>query len=165
MKKGIQPVSPGQRDLEGESTAAFSLRTFSVVVGWGDCDPAQIAYTARIPDWALKAIEDWYRYCLMSGWFEMNIKRGIGTPFVALSCEFHAPVRPDIALEMKTFVARLGNTSLSHLVEGFQRGIHCFSVAATAAFVDANTMKPTPIPNNMRRNILQYIDNQGRAFP
>ncbi len=26
-------------------------------VGWGDTDPAQIAYTSNIPAWALRAIE------------------------------------------------------------------------------------------------------------
>lgn len=32
-------------------------------VGWGDTDPAQIAYTSNIPDWALRSIEAWFKAC------------------------------------------------------------------------------------------------------
>ena len=37
--------------------AAF---THEIRVGWGDCDPARIAYTGHIPGWALQAIDAWW---------------------------------------------------------------------------------------------------------
>ena len=32
----------------------------SVRIGWGDCDPAKIAYTGRLPWFALEAINAWW---------------------------------------------------------------------------------------------------------
>ncbi len=63
-------------------------------VGWGDCDPARIAYTARIPEWALAAIDAWWESEVGPGWFQLNIDRGHGTPFVHMTLDFRAPVTP-----------------------------------------------------------------------
>ena len=160
MDKGVKPVSPIVRDLDAP-LGGQRLSQHTVTVGWGDCDPAQIAYTARIPEWALTAIENWYRECLLSSWFAMNVSRGIGTPFVSLACDFHVPVTSESPLTMDVFVTKMGNTSLSHLVEGFQDNQHCFSVKTTAAFVNPNSMTPIPIPDNMRETIENYTANQG----
>jgi len=52
-------------------------------VGFGDCDPARIAYTGRIPEFALKAIDAFWEDLLDGdNWFRMNVDQGIGTPFV-----------------------------------------------------------------------------------
>ncbi|NKB62553.1 MAG: acyl-CoA thioesterase [Gammaproteobacteria bacterium] len=163
MPQGIKPLPTELLDLESVHPHEFEPHQFYVTVGWGDCDPAQIAYTARIPEWTLTAIEDWYVYCLTSNWFDINIHRGIGTPFVSLNCDFHFPVTTRYPLEMRVFVSRLGHSSLTHQVEGYQNGKHCFSVKTTAAFVDASRMKPIPIPPNMRANIENYLRNQGRS--
>ena len=158
--KGIKAFPDQMIDLE--NTIAYELEPLNcnVTVGWGDCDPAQIAYTARIPEWALVAIEEWYRYCLQSDWYEINLKRGIGTPFVSLSCEFLSPITPEYPLDMSVFVSKLGRSSLSHEIHGSQNSVHCFSANTTAAFVDAGKMKSVAIPPNMRSNIENYIRNQ-----
>jgi len=160
---GIQHIPEAIQDLDTACEHALPARDFQLTVGWGDCDPAQIAYTARIPEWALKAIEDWYRYCLVD-WYQINLQRGIGTPFVSLSCKFSAPVTPRYPLIMKVFVTRLGNSSLSHRVEALQNNVLCFSADTTAVFVEACGMKPVPIPPNMRKNIENYIQHQQRRF-
>ena len=44
-------------------------------VTWGDCDPARIAYTGRLPWFALDAINAWWEEQLGGdGWFEMAEK-------------------------------------------------------------------------------------------
>jgi len=164
QSKGIQHFPEGMFDLESICKTPLPLRPFSLTVGWGDCDPAQIAYTARIPEWSLTAIEDWYRYCLSVDWYEINLKRGYGTPFVSLQCDFHSPVTPRFGLDMNVYVSRLGGSSISHHVEASQNDKLCFTTKTTAAFVDAGTMKPVPIPPNMRSNIENYIRNQAREF-
>ena len=70
--------------------------TFSheIRVSWGDCDPAQIAYTARLPWFALDAINAWWEHHLGGGWYQMEFDRGVGTPFVSMSINFCAPVTP-----------------------------------------------------------------------
>jgi len=41
-------------------------------VAWGECDPAQIAYTANIPKWGLLAVEHWYRSLIGYDWYMLN---------------------------------------------------------------------------------------------
>ena len=162
--KGIKHFPTGLFDLESACETPLTIRPFALTVGWGDCDPAQIAYTARIPEWSLKAIEDWYRFCLSVDWYDINLNHGYGTPFVSLNCDFHSPVTPRYALDMMVYVSRLGGTSISHQIEARQNDVLCFTTKTTAAFVDANAMKPVPIPPNMRRNIENYIQYQNRVF-
>jgi acyl-CoA thioesterase FadM len=162
--RGIKSLPEQMRDLDQPFDHNLEPYRCRVRVGWGDCDPARIAYTARIPEWVLDAIEGWYVYCLCSGWYEMNLERGIGTPFVSLNCDFFSPVTPRHPLEMAVYVSRLGRASLSHHVDGYQDDVLCFTASTTASFVDASAMKAVPIPANMRSNIENYKRNQGREF-
>ncbi|MGI9317836.1 MAG: acyl-CoA thioesterase [bacterium] len=135
-----------------------------ISVGWGDCDPAQIAYTANIPGWGLESIEAWYRACLGIGWFELNLQNGVGTPFVSLNFEFKSPITPLGKLLVSVYVKRLGKSSISHCLEGHQNGTLSFVGNTVAAFVEASTMKSMPIPPNMRHSIQQYALIQNREF-
>ncbi|NKB76229.1 MAG: acyl-CoA thioesterase [Gammaproteobacteria bacterium] len=164
MSGGIKSLPKQTLDLETACSYELEQYCCNVTVGWGDCDPAQIAYTARIPAWALTAIEAWYVHCFSVNWFDMNIHRGIGTPFVSLGCDFRSPVTTNYPLKMTVYVSRLGNASLSHLVEGFQNNVLCFTAKTTAAFADAKKMESMPIPKNMRLNIENYVRNQDREF-
>jgi acyl-CoA thioesterase FadM len=157
---GIHAPGPW-RDIDTPNLAPDGPLVHPLTVGWGDCDPAQIAYTARIPAWGLEAIEAWYRYCLGINWYRLNLHHGIGTPFVSLGFEFKAPVVPMAPLEVEVRIARLGNSSLSHRVRGRQNGVLCFKGETTSAFVEAAVMKPMSIPPNMRTSIEHYQSVQG----
>ena len=50
MTDQIAPAGEGS----GPDTFVHEIR-----VGWGDCDPAKIAYTGRLPAFALEAIDAW----------------------------------------------------------------------------------------------------------
>ena len=148
-------------DMDAPNLSPDGPLVHTLTIGWGDCDPAQIAYTANIPAWGLVAIEAWYSHCIGANWYELNLHRGIGTPFVSLAFDFKAPVMPPAPLEVEVRVARVGNASLSHAVIGRQRGGVCFSGRTTAAFVEAAVMKSMPIPPNIRASILHYQSVQG----
>ena len=47
--------------------------THPVTVRWADCDPAQIAYTGRIPNFALEAIDAWWMATTHFDWYRLNI--------------------------------------------------------------------------------------------
>jgi len=159
--RGIQP--PAQiRDLQTSSSNIEAVFEHQITVSWGDCDPAQIAYTANIPAWGLLAVEAWYKACLEANWYELNLHYGIGTPFVAMGFQFKSPVTPLELLAIRVFVVKLGNSSVVHRVEGRQAGIVCFTGETTAAFVNATDMKPIPIPENMRQRIQHYLSVQDR---
>lgn len=161
--KGIQPI-PAASDIDSGKIPLQQPFQHTINVGWGDCDPAQIAYTANIPAWGLASVEAWYKACLGINWFELNLQHGLGTPFVSLNFQFLSPITGSGGLLVDVFVARMGNTSIKHIVEGYQNGRHCFTGETIAAFVDASQMKPIPVPANMRERIEHYITVQKREF-
>jgi 4-hydroxybenzoyl-CoA thioesterase len=85
-----------------------------VQVGWGDCDPAGIVFYPRLYAWM-----DTVSHVLAR---EMGISREamvapgdalLGFPVVGTQAEYLAPARMDDVLEVRTWVARVGRSSLS----------------------------------------------------
>lgn len=132
-------------------TAPFVHR---VNVTWGDCDPARIAYTARLPYFALDAINAWWEaHFDGEGWFQMEVDRNVGTPFVRLEMEFHSPVTPRHPLLCETYPTRLGNKSITFAVKGRQDGVTCFEGLFTCVFTIADEFKSQSAPARMRQII------------
>ena len=152
------------RDIEAVRQLPAGPFVHDITVGWGDCDPAQIAYTANIPAWSLQAIEAWYRACLGVDWYAINLDNGFGTPFVHLDFDMVSPVTPRAVLACKVYVRRIGRSSLAHRVECFQDDVLCFTGQTVAAFVAANRMQPVSIPPNMRESIRCYAERQERPL-
>ncbi len=119
-------------------------------VGWGDCDPALIAYTGRIPNWALEAIDAWWACFAGVDWFQMNVDRGYGTPFVHMSLDFTAPITPRHRLDCRVELLGLGETSVRHRVVGRQNGVDCFNGNFVSVFVDSKTFTSRRPPEALR---------------
>ena len=101
-------------EMEPRPDSAFR---HDIRVTWGDCDPAKIAYTARLPWFALDAINGWWENVLGGGWFQMELDRNVGTPFVKLGMEFAHPVTPRHTLMCEVFPTRLGEKSITFCVK------------------------------------------------
>lgn len=131
------------------------LRPFvhCIRVRWGDCDPAAIAYTARIPAWALEAIEAWWERHAGVDWYQINLDRKIGTPFVHMSMDFRSPVTPRHLLECEVVLKKLGSRSITHKVRACQGGVLCFEGEFVAAFVEGKPMKPRTLPHDLLAEI------------
>ena len=115
-------------------------------VGCADCDPARIAYTGRLPCFALEAIDSWWEHHAGGDWFRLNLDRNIGTPFVGLSLDFRSPVTPRHKLCCHVGPIRLGTTSVTFQVKGWQADILCFEGEFTEVFVVADTFQKVPPP-------------------
>jgi 4-hydroxybenzoyl-CoA thioesterase len=85
-----------------------------VQVGWGDCDPAGIVFYPRFYAWM-----DTVSHVLAR---EMGIPREsmippgsdmYGFPVVRTQAQYLSPARMDDVLEVRTWVARVGRSSLS----------------------------------------------------
>lgn len=126
-------------------------------VGWGDCDPARIAYTGRLPSFALEAIDAWWGDTIGADWYHMELDRGIGTPFVSLSMDFRSPVTPRHKLICKVAPTKLGKTSVTLRVEGWQGGVLCFEGSFTEVFIDPSRFKPTPPPDEVRAKVAALL--------
>lgn len=120
-------------------------------VGWGHCDPAKITYTAYLPTFALEAIDAWWEHLLDGdGWYQMELDRGFGTPFVSMNLDFRAPVTPRHRLRCAVRPVRLGIKSITFRVDGRQDGILCFEGEFTSVFVNAGTLETITAPDTVR---------------
>lgn len=117
-------------------------------VTWGDCDPARIAYTGRLPWFALDAIDAWWERHLGHGWYQLELDRNVGTPFVHMSMDFRAPVTPRHLLECEVWPCRLGETSIEFRVAARQNGALSFEGRFVCVFIVANRFsKQAPPPD------------------
>ncbi|MEX0282600.1 MAG: acyl-CoA thioesterase [Arenibacterium sp.] len=131
---------------------------YEIRVGWGDCDPAKIAYTGRLPDFALSAIDAWWEHTLGGdGWYQLEMDRGFGTPFVHLSMDFRAPVTPRHRLMCETYPVRLGTKSITFRVLGRQDGVLCFEGTFTCVFSIAGTVTTQSAPPDIREIVEPLI--------
>lgn len=131
------------------SAPAPSAFVHRIRVGWGDCDPARIAYTARIPEWSLDALEAWWAARAGTNWYAMQTDLTLCTPFVHMTMDFRSPVTPRHSLDCEVIVSRLGHRSITHRVHGRQDGVLCFEGEYVAVFVDAMSMKPRVPPDDL----------------
>jgi acyl-CoA thioesterase FadM len=122
-----------------------------VNVTWGDCDPARIAYTARLPYFALDAINAWWEaHFDGDGWFQLELDRNIGTPFVRLEMDFLSPVTPRHKLMCTTGPIRLGTKSITFKVSAHQDDVLCFEGKFTCVFTIADQFKSQTVPDELR---------------
>ncbi|AUQ64227.1 acyl-CoA thioesterase [Phaeobacter inhibens] len=120
-------------------------------VGWGDCDPARIAYTGHLPGFALQAIDAWWEHQLDGdGWYQMELDRGTGTPFVHMSIDFRSPVTPRHRLACSVWPVALGQKSVTFRVEARQGGTLCFEGKFVCAFIEPSDFSAKPAPADYR---------------
>lgn len=126
-------------------------------VTWGDCDPAKIVYTGRLPWFALDAINGWWEEHLGGGWFQMELDKNVGTPFVKLEMDFSRPVTPRHRLICHVWPARLGETSIEFRVDGEQDGKLCFSMRSVSVFIVADKFQKQSPPQSIRDLVTPHL--------
>lgn len=128
-----------------------------ILVGWGDCDPAQIVYTGRIPNFCLDSINAFLDHTAGGGWFVQELDHNIGFPFVNMNIDFRHPVTPRHRLICRVWPERMGNSSITFAVEGTQNGTLCFEGRFTEVCIVANAFKPQNIPDHIRDAFAPYL--------
>ena len=136
-----------------QDIARSGVFTHAIKVRWADCDPARIAYTGRIPNFALEAIEEWWGSQIGMDWYHGNIDRDIGTPFVHLSVDFRSPVTPRHLLICEVALVHVGESSVRFSVRGKQDGVLCFEGEFVEVFVQAEAHRKITIPGEIRQKL------------
>lgn len=127
-------------------------------VSWGDCDPARIAYTARLPAFSLEAINAWWEQHLEGdGWFQLNLDHNIGTLFAHMSLDFRSPVTPRHRLICQVWPSRLGTSSIEFRVDGYQDGALCFEGRFVCVFIIADQFQVQPAPERIRQAVEPFL--------
>lgn len=149
MTNGIKPVA-ALRDVDTPAAETTMPFVYSCRVGWADCDVAQIAYTGRLPCFALDAIDAFWTATLGIDWYRLTLDYGMSTPFVRLAMDLSAPVTPRHPLDCTVSVAKLGRTSIGFVVEGRQNGTLCFTGDFVCVTVESTTFEKIEIPPRLR---------------
>ncbi len=139
------------------SVPADRIYRHEIAVRWADCDPAQIAYTGRIPYFCLDALDAFWGHAAGHDWFSINVDRNTGTPFVHLSLDFRKPVTPRHILVCEVRLTSLGETSVGFSVNGYQGGELCFEGRFVEVFVDAKAMTKTKPPVDIRERLAAWL--------
>ena len=127
-------------------------------VTWGDCDPAQIVYTGRLPWFALDAINAWWEAHLDGdGWYQMELDRNTGTPFVRMEMDFSNPVTPRHPLLCECYPQRLGTKSITFAVKGRQDGKQCFAGFFTSVFTVADAFVSREPPEDIEAVVRAHL--------
>ncbi len=126
-------------------------------VRFHDVDHAGIIFFAKILEYCHVAFEDLIAALgYAPGRFFGG--EGFGAPFVHAGANFFAPLRHGDVMVIRVCIARLGRSSMGvKYTLSNQDGVLCTEVSTTQAFVDMATMKPIPIPTQVRRLLERAI--------
>lgn len=131
--------------------------THTIHVRWSDCDPAKIAFTGRIPYFALEAIDTWWEYVVGDDWYRLNLDKNIGTPFVHISVDFRRPVTPRHILCCEVQLVKLGDSSVRFSVRGIQDDQLCFEGEFVEVFVAAQEHIKIGIPQEFKERLEAHL--------
>lgn len=129
-------------------------------MAWSDSDAARIVYTGRFFEFAMAAVEAWFREVWGRHWYRMHVEQEIGTPFVHVDMDMLAPLVPDDLLAVTVTVERMGRSSLTFGLTGRKEedGTPCFRATYVCTLVSMQpAMHAIPIPEDQRAVIEQYI--------
>lgn len=135
-------------------------------VRWGDCDPEGMIYTPRVYDYLLEALEAWYLDVLGLDFADLKYDRHMAMPTVRMECNFLKALKPGMEPNLHVFVERLGNASLSFIVDAVDDdGAHYLRFNHTGCFIDLDGFKPTRPPEDFIENITAYQAACGQEPP
>ncbi len=160
MSSSRARLDPPHADDGPQAQTPFTLRRR---MHWGDSDPAQIGYTTTQINYGLEAAECWWEAVLGCDWLQLRRAGYGGVPVVALSAAFRRPVQPGDRIDLKVFVARLGDSSLDLRVEGYRVGHEeaepHFTITLTEVMIVEEApmqIRATPFTGEMRARIEGY---------
>lgn len=128
-------------------------------VRWADCDPLGIIHYGAYLRLFEVAEHEMFRACGLP-YEVLRVTGGVWLPRKALQVEFHAPARMDELLDIESWFARVGETSLTLRFEVSRADDHerCGSGRLTVVGVHKDTMVKYPIPADVRAKIARFVE-------
>jgi YbgC/YbaW family acyl-CoA thioester hydrolase len=139
--------------------AAVSL-PFSVQerVRWSDCDPLGIIYYGAYVRYFEAAEHEMFRAAGLP-YEVMRVQRHVQLPRKAFAVEFHSPAQMDELLDIRTGIARIGETSITMRFEAHNAadGAHRASATLTVVCVDKASITKRPLPDFVRDALRPFL--------
>jgi YbgC/YbaW family acyl-CoA thioester hydrolase len=126
-------------------------------VRWSDCDPFGIIYYGAYVRLFQVAEEEMFRAAGLP-YETLRGEKAVWIPRKAFSAEFHSPAQIDEQVAVQVHFSRIGNTAMTMQFEVYRASdrVHRASGSLTVVSVDKPTMKPQPIPDDVRAKLLHY---------
>jgi 4-hydroxybenzoyl-CoA thioesterase len=121
----------------------------SILVRFGDLDPAGIAYYPNLVNFIHEAFEDFFSGHVGKPYPEV-FRDGIGFPTVKIEMEFISPVHYGDHVDVAVIPEHIGRTSVRFRYEGSVKGRPVFKARNTQVVVDMKTFRSTPVPQWLR---------------
>jgi YbgC/YbaW family acyl-CoA thioester hydrolase len=122
----------------------------SILVRFGDLDPAGIAYYPNLVNFLHESFEDFCAGHVGRPYPELY-REGIGFPSVKIEMEFLAPVRYGDHVDVDVTVEHLGRSSVRIRYEASVKDRPVFRARNTSVAVDMATFRPMDLPPWLRR--------------
>jgi YbgC/YbaW family acyl-CoA thioester hydrolase len=123
-------------------------------VRWSDCDVTGIIYYGAYVRLFQVAEEELFRSCGLP--FEaLRQAMGVWIPRKAFQVEFHSPAQLDEEVAVSAHFSRIGTTAITMQFEVYRAAdrAHRASGSLTVVSVDKPTMRPRPIPDDVRARL------------
>lgn len=121
---------------------------------FGDCDPGGILYTPRASHFIVEAGLAFFREKLGSSPERKMFEMGIAPPARAMSIEFLKPMTWDDELDVHVSVSEIRTHAIRLAFSGRVADQATFVAELTMVCVSTKSMKPTPVPESLRRALL-----------
>lgn len=121
-----------------------------------DTDFSGLLYTPTVLDYSIRAINQ-----LMESFdfaaYQLDQNGGVIYPTRRAEVEFHEPVGAgDLVIIEVT--PRIQNTSVVFTATGYEGDRHVFDAVVTMVFVDADTVEPVPVPEEVHSGLEPYLE-------
>ncbi len=126
-------------------------------VRWSDCDPLGIIWYGAYLKLFEAAEHEMLRACGLP-FEELRVRRGVWIPRKAFRVEFHQPAQMDELLTIRTWIAKIGTTSLTFRFDAVRAsdGAPRASAELTVVNVEKGTMAKRPVPEFVREALRPY---------
>lgn len=125
----------------------------SIVVRFGDCDPAGLVYFPVLMHYCHVAMEQFFAARCGVEYHRLVREQGLGFPTVKAEAEFTAPFVYGDAAEVEVWVSRTGDSSATfeYRLRRGAGGPLCARATLVQVATDIAARRAVPIPERLRR--------------
>jgi 4-hydroxybenzoyl-CoA thioesterase len=134
----------------GRDTPGFPRRfTVAERIRFQHCDPAGIAFFARLDELLNGAFEDW---CEAVGipFASMMFRQGLGFPLAHAHLDYTGVLQLGDAVQVHHHVRTVGNSSITFDVGIDRDGVPCLAGTHVRVLTSRETHRPVPLPDTLR---------------
>ncbi len=124
-------------------------------VRYQECDPQEVVYFARYPEYYDLALTELWRTAL--GSYQAMIEAGTDLVVAEMSIRYYAPARFDELIEIEIGIERLGDTSMVSSYAITRDGERLAEGSFRHVFIDPPTKSKKAIPADVREALTPYV--------